>query len=215
MSKVVSITLARGGSKGVPFKNLKQLGGKPLLYYAITACKKSNIDEVWVSTENADIKRVSESCGATVINRPHEISCDTSKCEEALKHFALNVDFDIMAFVQCTSPLVSWTDINKAIEMVKSKKYDSVFSVTKEHWIPRWSMEIEPIGWEPKNRPRRQQKPQTYIENGSFYVTTRKQFLNTGVRYGGNMGIVEVPLVRSFQVDTQEDFDLIGKLITC
>ena len=213
MQKVVSITLARAGSKGINLKNLKQLNGKPLIYYAIAACKESAVDEVWVSTENTAIKYASESYGANVIMRPKELSLDTSKCEEALLHFAENVDFDIMAFVQCTSPLTRANDINKAIDMIKSGMYDSVFGVTKEHWLPRWTMDMEPIGWSPNNRPRRQQRPETYVENGAFYVTTHTQLMNSGVRYGGKLGVVEIPLLRSFQVDSQEDFDLIEKLM--
>ena len=141
------------------------------------------------------------------------MSQDTSKSEEALLHFCENVDFDILVFVQCTSPLVDYRKINKGIEMIKNNNFDSVFSVTEEHWLPRWTPDLCPIDWNPSDRPRRQDKPQTFVENGSFYITTKKQLLNSGVRLGGSLGYVKIPLFESFQVDSDEDLELIERIV--
>jgi CMP-N-acetylneuraminic acid synthetase len=211
--KVVSLTLARAGSKGITRKNLISLNKKPLIYYSISNSKKANVDEVWVSTDDKEIKEISLKYGAEVIDRPTQISKDTSKCEEALMHFAVNVDFDILVFIQNTSPLVKPEDINKGIAKVRSGEYDSIFSAYLEHWTPRWTTDIKPIGWDPSTRPRRQEKEEVYVENGAFYITTREKLLSSGVRYSGKIGIVEMPFSRSFQIDTLDEANLIERLM--
>ena len=209
--KIISVILARGGSKGIPSKNIVDLNGKPLISYTIESSLQSNVDETWVSTDSSDISSVSRTYGASVIDRPSDISTDTSQSEEALLHFTDNHDFDIMVFIQPTSPLIKSEDINKGLEMMD--EYDSVFSVTKEHWIPRWTLDVKPHEWEIDSRPMRQDKPETYIENGAFYITKRKNLLESKLRYSGKIGVVEMPLSRSFQIDTFDDLNLINKII--
>ena len=92
-------------------------------------------------------------------------------------------------------------------------EHDSVFSVTKNHWIPRWTMDVKPYKWDIKNRPMRQDKPETYLENGAFYITKKKSLLDSKLRYSGNIGVVEMPLRRSFQIDTLEDLKLVEKIL--
>ena len=209
--KVISVIPARGGSKGIPLKNLVNLNGSPLISYSINASLQSNVDETWVSTDSKKIAVISEGCGAKIIFRPSDISTDTSQSEEALLHVARDSEFDVMVFIQPTSPLIKSADINQGLEMMD--KHDSVFSVTKEHWIPRWTMDVEPYEWEIDNRPMRQDKSETYIENGAFYITKRKNLLESGLRYSGKIGVVEIPLSRSFQIDTLEDLELVEKLL--
>ena len=211
--KIVSIILARGGSKGIPSKNIVTLNKQPLLSYVINASQKSMVNETWVSTDCQKIKDISKLYGALVIDRPKEISGDFNKSEEALKHFSNTVNFDILVFIQPTSPLVNENDLNKGIEMVMENKHDSVFSAYKEHWVPRWTKDIQPINWETLNRPMRQEVEEQYVENGAFYITKRELFLKSHNRYSGNIGIVEMPNYRSFQVDTLDDLQLIEKLL--
>jgi len=209
--KFISLILARGGSKGIPNKNIIEINGNPLLYYTANASLNSNVNETWVSTDCDKIKNVAQNIGCKVIDRPKEISGDNSKSDEALVHFAENIDFDILVFIQPTSPLLKSSDINKGLK--KMKNYDSVFSVTKEHWIPRWSETGEPIDWEINDRPMRQDVKETFIENGAFYITTKKQLMNSKLRYGGNIGMIEMPLHRSFQIDTHDDLLLMKKIL--
>lgn len=209
--KTVSLILARGGSKGIPKKNIIDVNGKPLLYYTATSSMNSNVNETWVSTDCSEIKRVAQSLGCNVIDRPEDISNDNSKSDEALVHFAENINFDILVFIQPTSPLLLADDINQGLD--KMSVYDSVFSVTKEHWVPRWNENNEPVNWDINNRPMRQDVEETYIENGAFYITTRDQLLRSGLRYGGKIETIEMPLYRSFQVDTYDDLELISKLL--
>ena len=149
--------------------------------------------------------------GANILNRPKELATDTSKSEDALVHFANNVDFDILVFIQPTSPLLSETYINDGIKMMD--EYDSVFSAYREHWIPRWTLDSKPIDWDIYDRPRRQDVDESYVENGSFYITTKENLLRSNLRYSGKIGVVEMPLGESFQIDTMEDLNFIKKII--
>ena len=211
--KVVSIILARGGSVGVPRKNIKELAGRPLIDYAIQASRASDVHETWVSTEDAEIKSVADSCGALVIDRPAELAQDHSQSEEAILHFCEHVDFDVLVFIQPTSPLVESSDINTGIRMMEN--YDSVISVYREHWLGRWTTDapIVPIGWNPENRPMRQQAGENFVENGAFYVTSRSSLLESRLRFSGDIGFVEMPFYRSFQIDTPDDFKLVECVI--
>jgi CMP-N-acetylneuraminic acid synthetase len=206
-----TIILARGGSKGIPNKNITIINGKPLLSYSIKTTLESIANDVWVSTDCEHIASVAKQYGSKVIDRPKEISTDKSKSEEALLHFANNTDFDILVFIQPTSPLLLPEDINKGLHLMAD--YDSVFSAYKEHWIPRWNIDISPDDWNIHNRPMRQDMSEKYVENGAFYITTRQQLLNSKCRYGGKIGVVEMPFYRSFQIDTLEDLQLIEKLL--
>ena len=93
--KIVSVILARGGSKGIPQKNITDVNGQPLISYTIETSINSNVSKTWVSTDNDEIKSISLKYGAKVLDRPLKYATDISKSEDALLHFANNVDFDI------------------------------------------------------------------------------------------------------------------------
>src|SRR3989344_5617619 len=104
--KIVAIIPARGGSRGIPHKNIVDLAGKPLIAYSIEAAKNSKyISEVYVSTDDQAIAETSKKFGAKIIKRPAEMATSKAKSEEALLHFAEQVDFDVLVFLQCTSAL--------------------------------------------------------------------------------------------------------------
>ena len=211
--KLVSVITARGGSKGIPRKNMLDLNGNSLIYYSIRASLESNVDDTWVSTDDKEIKEISNKYGAKVIDRPEHLCNDVVMPDEALLHFANEEHFDILVFIQPTSPLIKSKYINEGIEMIKSGKYDSIFTATKEHWLPRWNKNVEPVDWNIHNRPRRQDKSELYVENGMFYITKRENLLRSKLRYSGKMGVVEIPLKDSFQVDNENDLELIRKII--
>lgn len=213
--KIVSVILARGGSKGIPNKNIIDLNGEPMISYVIKSSSKSKVDETWVSTDCANIKKVSLLFGASVLDRPTSIADDFSKSEDALLHFADNVQFDILVFIQPTSPLLLSSDINKGLDMITDtgSAYDSIFSAYKDHWIPRWNSNIKPHNWDINKRPMRQEKSYRFVENGAFYITKRNNLISSQLRYSGNIGISEMPNYRSFQVDTLDDLKLIGNLL--
>ncbi|NDG52907.1 MAG: acylneuraminate cytidylyltransferase family protein [Flavobacteriia bacterium] len=211
--KVVSLILARGGSKGIPGKNITKIKDRPLIDYAIKSSLFSRSHETWVSTDCEEIKKTALNSGAQVIDRPKEISQDNSQNEEALLHFAKHNNFDILISIQPTSPLILPQDIDNGISIVKNLDCDSCFSATEKHWIPHWDHQMNPIEWYPENRPFRQQKPISYEENGAFYITTRKALLKSKLRYSGRIMPSIIPLSRSFQVDSFEDLELIDSII--
>ena len=211
--KVISVITARGGSKGVPRKNIVDVNGKPLIWYSINASLNSNVDETWVSTEDEEIKAVSIDCGAQVIDRPAHLADDIIMPDAALLHAADVIDFDILVFIQPCAALIKPEFINKGIDKIVKEGYDSSFAVVRESWMPIWDMSVNPIGWEINSRPRRQDKDEWYKEAGMFYVTSKEKLKSSGLRYSGNIGVVEIPLQDSFQVDNQQDLDLIRKVL--
>ena len=109
--KIVSIILARGGSKGIPKKNIININGKPLIQYSIEASQKSCVKNCWVSTDCSEIKQIAHSLGTNVLDRPKNLSTDTASSDDALVHFSKHVDFDILVFIQPTSPLFNENDL--------------------------------------------------------------------------------------------------------
>ena len=120
--RVAAIIPARGGSKGVPGKNLRRVGGRSLVERAVDACIAAElIDSVYVSTDDPDIARVAEAAGAWVIGRPPELSGDLASSESALLHAldqltAAGASPEVVAFVQCTSPFIAPGDLDRGVE---------------------------------------------------------------------------------------------------
>ena len=113
--------------------------------------------------------------------------------------------------MQPTSPLLNSEDINKGLKLIDN--YDSIFTAYKEHWVPRWSEDMTPASWDINNRPMRQEVGFKYVENGAMYITTRQSLLQNKLRYGGKIGILEMPYHRSFQVDSVDELKLIQRII--
>lgn len=211
--KVVGLILCRKGSKGVPGKNKRLLCGKHMFSYQVKNLKDAGVEDVYVSTDDPDIKALSSEYNFITIDRPAEISGDTAKCEQALSHFSNIVDYDVLVFAQATSPMCPPKYLKKGTQMVINKECDSVVSVIEEHWLPRWDKEMNPINWKTEKRPRRQDRESVYTENGAFYITTREAFEKSGIRYSGKILPVVMPHYESFQIDTEEDFFLISKMM--
>ncbi len=209
--KDIALILARGGSKGIPNKNIRILNGLPLIAYSIIEAQKVVGEHVYVSTDSKDIGEVAAMYCARVVTRPAELATDTCKSEPSLLHFSSIFDFKNMIFIQPTSPLIKAEYIFEGLKMMS--EYDSVFSAYKEHWIPRWNENCKPIDYDISNRPRRQDKPFTYVENGAFYITSKELLINSGLRYSGNIGIVEMPQLESFQVDSYDDLNIIEAIL--
>lgn len=211
--KIISVITARGGSKGVPRKNIIDIKGKPLIWYSINASLNSRVNETWVSTEDQEIKKVSINCGAKVIDRPKELADDIIMPDAALLHAAEKIEFDILVFIQPCAVFIKPEIINSIIDKIIKEKYDSSFAVVRESWMPTWDLNVKPIDWKIENRPRRQDKDEWYKEAGMVYATTRSNLLNSKLRYSGNIGVVEISLKDSFQIDNPQDLDLIKKII--
>jgi N-acylneuraminate cytidylyltransferase len=206
--KIVSLIPARKGSKGIKNKNLIDLCGKPLIQYSIEASINSLVEETWVSSDSDEILEISKNLGAKTIKRPKELSEDNSTSESALLHFAKNTDFDILVFIQCTAPFVKSNDINQGIEKMRS--FDSVVSVTETTQL-FWDSN-GPL-YDINNRLRRQNSVKRYLETGSFFITTKKKLMEFNNRLSGNIGFVEIPKFRSFDIDDYNDLRLVKAII--
>lgn len=202
--KCVTLIPARGGSKGIPGKNLYKICGKPLLTYTIEASLGSIVQETWVSSDSTEILNFASSKGAHCIKRPPKFATDDASSEDALLHFAEHVDFDILVFLQATSPLIQSSDIDAGINLMNS--YDSIVGVTENtqfSWVsgqPQYDLSF---------RKRRQDLGQTFLENGSIYITTKDQLLRSKTRVSGDIGFLEMPKIRSFEIDCFEDIEIV------
>ena len=206
--KIVSLIPARKGSKGIKNKNLIDLCGKPLIQYSIEASINSLVEETWVSSDSDEILEISKNLGAKTIKRPKELSEDNSTSESALLHFAKNTDFDILVFIQCTAPFVKSNDINQGIEKMRS--FDSVVSVTETTQL-FWDSN-GPL-YDINNRLRRQNSVKRYLETGSFFITTKKNLIQSNNRLSGNIGFVEIPKHRSFDIDDYDDLKIVKAIM--
>ena len=215
--KILAIIPARGGSKGIPKKNIKELLGKPLIYYSITEALKSKfIEKVIVSTDCLDIAHISKSFGAEVVMRPDSISGDKASSEEAILHtldtLKLQDNYvpDIIVFIQCTSPLTLCEDIDGLIMKLISENADSGLTVSKfYHFI--WKDEngiAAGINHNKSVRPMRQDRDLQYLENGALYVFKASGFLQNKYRFYGKTIFYEMPPERNLEIDEPFDFFL-------
>ncbi|XP_029311275.1 N-acylneuraminate cytidylyltransferase A [Cottoperca gobio] len=210
---VAALVLARGGSKGIPLKNIKTLAGIPLIGWVLRAAVDTNMfDSVWVSTDHDEIEKVAKSWGAKVHRRSPEVSRDSSASIETIQEFArLNPEVDVICNIQATSPCLHPFHVKEALDMILLQGFDSVFAVVRRHqfrWkeIKKGSNEMTtPYNLDPTNRPRRQDWDGELCENGSFYFTNRDLVLNKGHSQGGKLGYYE--MLPEYSVDIDVDID--------
>lgn len=211
-----SLICARGGSKGVPKKNLVHINGLPLIYFAIKACKDAGLD-TWVSTDDDDIIKTSMRFGASVIKRPAELATDTSQLEDAIEHFYTYVpDSDILVLVQPTSPMIKPHYLREGVDLLIDRGLDSVFSVCSTRGMLFWTLDLKPINYDPHKRLNRdyiEKYSSFYIETGSFYIMRRESFMKSKCRISGKIGIIETNFWESFEIDTYDDLINVGKLM--
>uniref|UniRef100_A0A3B4YIK6 N-acylneuraminate cytidylyltransferase n=1 Tax=Seriola lalandi dorsalis TaxID=1841481 RepID=A0A3B4YIK6_SERLL len=208
-----AVILARGGSKGIPLKNIKMLAGVPLIGWVLRAAVDSDMfDSVWVSTDHDEIEKVAKSWGAKVHRRSAEVSRDSSSSLETIQEFArLNPDVDVICHIQATSPCLHPHHVKEALEMITLQGFDSVFSVVRRHqfrWkeVKKGSGEMtKPFNLDTANRPRRQDWDGELCENGSFYFATRDLLMNKGLMQGGKIGYYE--MLPEYSVDIDVDID--------
>lgn len=220
--RVLAIIPARGGSKGVPGKNLRRVGGRSLIERAVDACRAARlVDGVYVSTDDAEIAAGAEAAGAKVIMRPAELCSDTASSESALLHaldqlIMVCEEPEVIVFVQCTSPFIAPDDLDRGVELVVGDHADSVFSavVTYEFlWRASGSFGLV-IGQNhnPAVRPRRQDREPDFRETGAFYVMSTAGFRAARHRFFGRTAAVQVPELTAVDIDHLHDLTLAGAL---
>lgn len=223
---MLAIIPARGGSKGVPGKNIRDLVGHPLIYYTIDAAIKSKkIDQVIVSTDDKKIADIAIECGAEVpFLRPEELASDHAK---AIDNYIYTIDrlnaegcqIDNIIVLQPTSPLRTVQDIDNAIELFFEKKAETIISVVKAEHPPTWYKKISSEGIlidyfsDTDNSQNRQEADKTYLPNGAIYVF---DYAALKTRYG-YYNEKTYPYImsqdNSIDIDTMLDFKLAQLLI--
>lgn len=224
---MLAIIPARGGSKGVPHKNIKMLAGKPLIYYAIKAAQESkNIDKIIVSTDSIKIADVAKSLGAEVpFLRPSELALDTSKAIDAYLFTVekLNNEFgeSIEDFVVLlpTAPLRTAKDIDNSIEIFYEKKAETVISVRESEHPPTWYKKINEVGVLEDyfklsdNSLNRQESEKTYLPNGAIYIFNYNSLKSNYYYYNEKTYPYVMSNENSVDIDTELDFMLAELLI--
>ncbi|KAM4714777.1 N-acylneuraminate cytidylyltransferase-like [Anableps anableps] len=209
-----ALVLARGGSKGIPLKNIKMLAGVPLLGWVLRAAIDSEMfDSVWVSTDHDEIEKVAKSWGAKVHRRSPEVSKDSSSSVETIQEFLRNnTEVEVVCHIQCTSTCLHPSHLQKALKKIIEDGYDSVFSVVRRHQF-RWKEVKEgsgeltkPINLVPAKRPRRQDWDGELYENGSFYIGTRDLILKENSTQGRKVAYFEMEPEHSVDIDVDIDW---------
>ena len=222
--EVLAIIPARGGSKGIPRKNLRRLRGLPLVAHSIGhALAAKEITRVVVSTDDSEVVEVAAAFGAEVVRRPAEISGDYASSESALAHV---LDYlgeregyrpHLVVFLQATSPIRKAADLDHAIRKIREEDADSLFSASRLNWFA-WRLErnaAAPINYDFRKRPMRQQAPVDVIETGSFYIF-KPWVLSVGAcRLGGRITTYETGFLDALQIDEPEDLALLERLMPC
>ncbi len=209
--KIVAIIPARGGSKRIKNKNLKDLIGKPLLAWTIQSALNSQlVDEVYVTSDDSNILDIATKYGSKTIKRPKKLANDIIMPDAAVKHAyeKIGKKFDYIVFLQVTSPFRTEKDIDNAINQILDSGADSLLSVIKTHsfiW-KKAPYSYEPVNYEYLNRPRSQDFNQ-YKENGSIYIMKPSILINNENRLGGKIDIYEMAAWQEIDIDTAEDFE--------
>lgn len=222
---ICGVVPARGGSKGVPGKNVRPFLGQPLISRTIKVARASRgLDRLLVSTDDDRIAAVSREAGAEVpFRRPAEFAGDTSTTLEVLRHAAmwieheLQVQIDAIVTLQPTSPFRRPEHIDAAIRLWRETGAPSVISVCRAEHSPYWMGRIDgdlflPLLGEPHRHPQRQALPDVFRLNGAVYVTSRKTLLEEGRILGAGTRALVMTEDESLDIDTELDF-AIGELI--
>lgn len=222
---MIAIIPARGGSKGLPGKNIKKLLGKPLIAWTIDAAKKSKyIDRIIVSTEDEEIAEIAKSYGAEVpFLRPDELASDTAMAIDnyiyTIGRLQKEEKIEIPEFVvlQPTSPLRLSSDIDDAISLYKEKCADSVISYTKEAHPIAWHKYLTDEGQLldilPNTIANRQENRVSYYPNGAIYIFKTK-LINSRSYTSDRTYAYIMPRNRSVDIDYQEDFDYVEFILS-
>jgi YrbI family 3-deoxy-D-manno-octulosonate 8-phosphate phosphatase len=214
MKSVVAFIPIRSGSKSIPRKNMKMIAGKPLTQWIIDASKESkHIGEVYVASDNPNFSQSLKDC--VHIGRSAITATDTAPSESALLEFVFSRQPDeIIVFLQATSPLISAQEIDKGIEMVLNKEYDSVLSVVEQRRFIWTNIDGKAeSNYDIAARPRRQEFDGHLVENGGFYISKAKDILNSRCRISGKIGTVKCSDETYFEIDEPSDWIIAENLL--
>ena len=209
--QILAVIPARGGSKGIPKKNIRLMYGKPLISYSINNAKNSHyITDVFVTTDSDEIAEVAEEYGAEVIKRDESLSSDlvtldpviyhAKNCAEKIK----NKKYDVVVTLQPTSPLLKVATLDNAIEYFIKGNFDTVISVINKPHLS-WGKKENKIVPLYKERKNRQELPPQYFETGAFLIA-KSDAVKINTRIGENVSVFEVPEEESIDIDDKNDW---------
>lgn len=220
---------ARGGSKGVPGKNIKMLAGKPLIAWTLETAKKAGVfEQISVSSDSDEILEVAGKNGADIlIKRPDELATDKASKLDSIKHCVTQTEnqcgkkADIIVDLDVTSPLRSVQDILACIELMKTEGTTNVITGSPARRSPYFNLvEENEAGYVSlakkldKEIVRRQDAPKCYDMNASIYVWTKESLMDSDSVFGKRTRIYEMPEERSLDIDTELDFELVEYLLS-
>ncbi|MBM7484084.1 CMP-N,N'-diacetyllegionaminic acid synthase [Bradyrhizobium sp. USDA 3686] len=220
--KTLAVIAARGGSKGIPHKNLLDLCGKPLIAWTVEQARAARgVDVVAVSSDSDSIIAAAEAAGAIGVRRPEDISGDLASSESAWLHALNAIDermgrFERIVALQATSPIRQSSDIEDALSTFDRDHLDSLLSVCEVEDYFNWRIGAsgpEPINYDYRNRRMRQQIEKRYLENGSFYVLIPSLLREQNNRLGGKIGFHVMDRHKMFQIDRPEDVKLCAAIM--
>ena len=212
---------ARGGSKGVPKKNIKQIGGKPLIAHTIKSSLESKIfSHVIVSTDDNEIAKIAKKYGAEVpFLRPKKLATANASMDEVIVHainklFSLGYDFDVLVNRDCTAPFIRISDIKKGVSLLNKKKNDAVVAVYKTHLNPYFNMmELGSKGFLKFSKQtkkcvnNRQDAPVVYQLTG-FQIINVTRFLKYKKIYMPRISPIEIPTKTGLMIDNEFEFQI-------
>lgn len=219
-TRVLAVIPARGGSKGVPGKNLATVAGVPLVGRAVLACAAARwVTDVVVSTDDAAIAEAGRRAGALVVSRPTAIAGDTASSETAVLHAletyeaGCSAPVDVVLLVQCTSPFVTSAEIDAVAAAVAEREADTALTAAPFHgFVWRTGTRGEAAGpdaygvnHDKSVRPRRQDRPEELLETGAAYAMRADGFKRTGHRFFGRTALVRTDPVRVLEIDEPDD----------
>lgn len=220
--KILGIIPARGGSKGIPNKNRKELHGKPLLQYTIEAALgATQLDRVVFSSEDATLMQLAKSLGVDVpFERPKHLSEDTSSSLGVVQHALqtlseLGEEYDAVCLLQVTTPFRTAQFIDTAVSKFKSAHTDSLLSVLQvpHEFNPHWTFKVSEKGTlqlatgESEIIKRRQELPPAYYRDGSIYITKSNVILEGNSLYGNTISYIESNPEYHVNIDTMDDWE--------
>tara|TARA_B100000029_G_C17441737_1_gene911700 strand:- start:209 stop:925 length:717 start_codon:yes stop_codon:yes gene_type:complete len=223
--KIYAIIPARGGSKGIPKKNIKNFNGKPLISYSIEYANFSKyIDNIIISTDCPEIKKIAQNFTSNkklyqIIDRPLELATDEATTESAIEHVINECKINeqsIIILLQPTSPVRPAHSLDSILKKFIEQEYDSLLTLSPIHPLTWKINKNKPeCMYDYKNRPRRQdfnQKDFIYDENGSVYIFTSKLFKKNKNRLGGKIGYFIFKEEYGKQIDTPLDFEILESI---
>lgn len=223
-SRVLGVVAARGGSKGLPHKNVLPLGGKPLIAWSIDAARSSRLlDRTVVSTDDEEIAKIARACGGDVpFLRPAELATDSAPIVDAVLHAVdtLRGEYEHVVLLQATSPLRTGADIDEALKLFAAQRARTCVAMTPVSKGPWWMFRLDersrarPLLESEGRAGRRQELPPVYLPNGAIFIAAIDWLRNARTFYDADTVAYIMPPERSCDIDTAIDLKLAASLIS-